>query len=251
MMKKFFLASFLSLFAFFGAEAQLKTVMFDLSHAQCRDIAPGFETYPKVLPAYREITHDLGAQLVVNDSSEITPELLSRTDVLIMLSPLSNKLQKDLTEKEKRTLVDFVGHGGSLIFFVDDEHRVDLARYGANDVTRPFGIEFGPDVEVPKNCGAVSFESKIFSARHEIPYSGARLMTGGIPLSVCMDGGYLHAAYVELPNGGKLYAAGDTMVGLLLGYPDGERLAFAKMHTRWWGKDSRLYMQELIDWALH
>ena len=40
------------------------------------------------------------------------------------------------------------------------------------------------------------------------------------------------------------------MVGLLLGYPDGERKSFNRMETRWWGKDSRAYMTDLLEWAL-
>lgn len=232
-------------------KAGQKTVMFDLSHGQCRGIEPGFETYPEVIPGYEAIVGECGARLLVNDSSEINAGLLSDVDVLIMLSPLSNTLQRDITAVEKQAIVDFVKGGGCLLFFVDDEHRVDITRYGANDITRPFGIEFGPDVKgLPGNCGAVSFENEIFGGRREIPYSGARLMRGGIPASVCMEQGYLHASFVKLPNGGKLFVAADTMVGLLMGYEDGERNVSKKMLSRWWGKDSRLYMRELIQWML-
>lgn len=75
-------------------------------------------------------------------------------------------------------------------------------------------------------------------------------MRGGVPASVCMEQGYLHASFVKLPNGGKLFVAADTMVGLLMGYEDGERNVSRKMLSRWWGKDSRLYMRELIQWML-
>lgn len=40
------------------------------------------------------------------------------------------------------------------------------------------------------------------------------------------------------------------MVGLLLGYFDGQRKTMEMMETRWWGKDSYQYMSELIRWAL-
>jgi len=227
-----------------------KKIMFDLSHSQCRGIEAGYETYPKVVPTYQEIARELGAELVLNEEAEITPQLLKKIDVLVMLSPLSNKLQKDLTKVEKQALVNYVKKGGSLIFFVDDNHRVDLTRYGANDVTRAFGIEFGEDVRLPGNVGAVSFQNEIFKQRYEIPYSGACVMTGGIPASVCMDDGWLHGSYVTLKNGGKFFAGGDTMVGLFLGYEDGERKVTKGMDTRWWGKDSRAYMKDLIEWAL-
>ena len=146
--------------------------------------------------------------------------------------------------------MDFVKKGGSLIFFVDDNHRVDLSRYGANDVTKAFGIEFGEDVALPGNVGAVSFKNEIFKERYEIPYSGACVMTGGIPASVCMEDGWLHSSYVKLNNGGKFFAGGDTMVGLLLGYEDGVRKVRNGMETRWWGKDSRAYMTDLLEWSL-
>lgn len=248
-MKKILLASLMALVATSAALAQ-KTIMFDLSHSQCTDVYEGYETYPLVIPAYKEMAAEVGARLVVNDSTEITSKLLKGVDVLVMLSPLSSKLQKDLTAVEKEALVKYVKKGGSLIFFVDDNHRVDNARYGANDVLKPFGIEVFNDVPLPGNVGAVSFKNEIFRDRYEIPYSGACLMTGGTPVSVCMEEGYLHGTYVQLKNGGKLFAGGDTMVGLLLGYPDGERKTTNKMATRWWGKDSRPYMTDLLSWAL-
>ena len=249
--KKIFM-SLLAAIAFVAAEAQQpKNVMFDLSHNQCRGIEPGYETYPQVLPGYEEIVAKCGARLTINEDEEITARLLEDVDVLVMLSPLSVKLQKNLTEAEQRALVDFVRQGGSLILFVDDEHRVNVRQYGAEEVTRPFGITFGGDVtDIPFNSGAVSFENEIFGGRREIPYSGARLMQGGIPASVCMEHGYQHSGYLKLDNGGKLFVAADTMVGLLMGYEDGERNVGKGMASRWWGKDSRLYMQELIAWAL-
>ncbi len=248
-MKKIVLACLLAFIATSAVYAQ-KTIMFDLSHSQCRDVYEGYETYPLVVPAYTEMAAEVGAQLVVNEEAEITSKLLKGVDVLVMLSPLSNQLQKDLTATEKEALVKYVKKGGSLIFFVDDNHRVDVERYGANDVFRPFGIEVGKDVPLPGNVGAVSFKNEIFKERYEIPYSGACLMTGGTPVSVCMEEGYLHGTYVQLKNGGKLYVGGDTMVGLLLGYPDGERKTHNRMETRWWGKDSRPYMTDLLAWAL-
>jgi hypothetical protein len=248
-MKKLISLLMLLLLVAVGGFAQ-KKIMFDLSHSQCRGIEPGHETYPKVVPAYQEMAKELGAELVLNEEAEITNQLLKKVDVLVMLSPLSNKLQKDLTEVEKKALVNYVKKGGSLLFFVDDNHRVDLARYGANDVTSAFGIEFGEDVKLPGNVGAVSFKNEIFKDKYEIPYSGACVMTGGIPVSVCMEDGWLHGSYVELKNGGKFYAGGDTMVGLLMGYDDGVRKVMKGMETRWWGKDSRAYMKDLLEWAL-
>ena len=249
--KRFFMFLFSALVIVLVEAKEQKNVLFDLSHSQCQGIEPGYETYPWVLPGYEEIVVKCGACLTVNEDKEIDADLLKDVDVLIMLSPLSVKLQKNLSETEQNALVNFVERGGSLIFFVDDEHRVDIEQYGAEGVTRPFGITFGDDVDgIPFNSGAVSFENEIFKGRREIPYSGARLMRGGIPASVCMEQGYQHSGYVKLDNGGKIFVAADTMVGLLMGYEDGERNVANGMASRWWGKDSRLYMQELIKWAL-
>lgn len=227
-----------------------KRVLFDLSHSQCTDTYKGYETYPYLIPAYTRMLHELGVELVVNQDQELTPELLKDIDLVLMTSPLSNKLQKNLTAVERRALTCQVGGGKSLIFFIDDFHRCDNNAYGANEVTAPFGVFFEKDVPVPGNAGAVSIQNKIFSRRLEIPFSGATLMTGGTPVSLSMQGGYVHASVVELENGGKLYAGSDTMVGLLLGFADGERLKMNMMDTRWWGKDSYQYMQELAQWML-
>ncbi len=76
-------------------------------------------------------------------------------------------------------------------------------------------------------------------------------MSGGTPVSVCMEDGHLHGTVVTLEGGGKIYVGGDTMVGLLLGYADGDRKSMNMMATRWWGKDSYQYMKELLFWALN
>ena len=40
------------------------------------------------------------------------------------------------------------------------------------------------------------------------------------------------------------------MVALLMGLPDGERNKHNKMETKWWGKDRKLYMKELLSWSI-
>ena len=228
-----------------------KKLLFDLSHNQCKDVFKGYETYPYLLSAYERMVAEIGdVELVVNEDQELTPELLSSVDAVLMTSPLNKDLQKNLLESEKKALVNYVAQGHALVFFIDDAHRVNWEAYGAQDVVAPYGITFGKDVPLPGNVGAISFPNKIFKQRYEIPYSGACLMTGGIPVSVCMNDGYLHGTIVELQNGGKLYVGGDTMVGLLLGYHDGVRLSRNMMATRWWGKDSWNYMKDLLTWAL-
>ncbi|MDO4163466.1 MAG: hypothetical protein Q4D56_03630 [Bacteroides sp.] len=251
-MKKIALLLLMVLATFFTAAfAQQKRLMFDLAHGQFQDVFVAPSYYDYVIPGYKEILARNGVEYVEN-TEEITTRSLKDIDVLLMLSPLARSTQKPITETEKEAITRFIRKGGSVILMVDEEeHRVILDEYGANDITKAFGIEIGDDIMgLPGNCGAVSFENEIFGGRREVPYSGSRHLKGGIPASVCMEEGYLHASYVKLKNGGKLYVIAETMVGLLMGYPDGERNVHKRMETRWWGKDSRLYMEELIKWCL-
>lgn len=249
MIKKILLVCCALVIATIGVSAQ-KKVMFDLSHGQFQDTSVDSDYYDYVIPEYEQMASEGGYSLLMN-KSEITGQTLEGIDVLLILSPLDKSTQKKITETEKRAIIDYIEQGGSVILFVDDEHRrANLAEYGVNDITRRFGIEVLDDFDVPGNCGAVTFENEIFSGRWEIPCSGVRGVKGGIPASVCMEQGRQIASFAHFDNGGKLYVAGETMVALLMGYPDGERNVHKMMKSRWWGKDSRIYMKELLEWAL-
>ena len=226
-------------------------ILIDLSHGQFQDVFVDPSYYNFVLPGYKEICKELNAEYSEINST-ITSKALEGVKTLVMISPLARSTQKPIKEEEKSAIISFIKEGGSLLIFVDEEeYRVSLKEYGANDITKKFGIEIGEDIEgIPGNCGAVSFENEIFKGRREIPYSGSRKIIGGIPASVCMEGGWLHASYVKLENGGKLFVAGETMVALLMGLPDGERNVHKKIETKWWGKDSHLYMKELLSWSI-
>ena len=209
-------------------------VTFDLSHGQFQDVFVKPSYYDYVLPEYRRICAEVGAAYAeIKDG--VTSNALARVKTLVMISPLARSTQKPITAEEKAAITSFIERGGSVLMFVDEEeYRVVLSEYGANDITRRFGIEIGDDIEgLPGNCGAVSFENEIFGGRREVPYSGSRKIKGGIPASVCMEGGWLHASYVKPEGGGKLFVAGETMVALLMGYPDGERNVHKMMQTRW------------------
>ena len=230
-------------------------LLFDKSHGQCL----GSSYTADVLPDYEKMAADNGADFVVNEDQPLNEATLAGVDVVLMLSPLQHDLQKNITTEEATALVNFIKRGGALIVFVDEEsHRVLLEPYNINAVTTAFGVEFGYDNKIAFNNGAVSFENDIFKGRYEVPCTGMRSVKGGIPASVCMDDGYLHATYVELENGGKLFACAETMVALLMG-GDADierkgptrRTPEGKMtQTGWFGKDSRQYMADLIAWSL-
>jgi len=110
----------------------------------------------------------------------------------------------------------------------EETRRTPLEEYGINDIVKPFGLEYGEETPVRNNCGAIALRSAICKERLELPYSGGRIINGGTALSIVNDeGGYQHMAYVELKNGGKIMAAGDAMVLLLLGSAEGTRLSGA------------------------
>ena len=238
-----------------STEERTPVIMFDKSHGQCL----GSSYTADVVPDYQKMAADNGAELVINEDQPFSEATLEGVDVVLMLSPLQHDLQKNITSEEATTLVNFINRGGSLIVFVDEEaHRVLLEPYNINAVTMPFGIEFGYDNKIAGNNGAVSFENEIFKGRYEVPCTGMRSVKGGIPASVCMDDGYLHATYVELASGGKLFACAETMVALLMGGDEDierkgptRRTPEGKMtQTGWFGKDSRKYMADLIEWSL-
>ena len=238
-----------------STEERTPVIMFDKSHGQCL----GSSYTADVVPDYQKMAADNGAEFVVNEDQPLNEATLAGVDVVLMLSPLQHNLQKNITDEEAAALINFINRGGSLIVFVDEEaHRVILKDYNINAVTTPFGVEFGYDNKIAFNNGAVSFENDIFKGRYEVPCTGMRSVKGGIPASVCMDEGYLHASYVELESGGKLFACAETMVALLMGGDeDIERKGPTRRspeggmtQTGWFGKDSRQYMADLIAWSL-
>lgn len=238
-----------------STEERTPVIMFDKSHGQCL----GSSYTADVVPDYQQMATDNGAEFVINEDQPLNEATLAGVDVVLMLSPLQHNLQKNITDEEAVALINFINRGGSLIVFVDEEaHRVILKDYNINAVTTPFGVEFGYDNKIAFNNGAVSFENDIFKGRYEVPCTGMRSVKGGIPASVCMDEGYLHASYVELESGGKLFACAETMVALLMGGDEDierkgptRRTPEGKMtQTGWFGKDSRKYMADLIAWSL-
>jgi hypothetical protein len=228
-----------------GVYAQ-KTVVLDISHEQKQQY---LNVNPQMFEQYSEVVEKiLGARLVINEDRELDDPFLAQVDVLIIPSPLTKETQKHLTPTERKSIVDYVKKGRKLIFFTDEDRRMDVDAFGGNDIVRPFGMEFGGDL--PRLAStAVSFVGEVFKGKYEVPYVGSRELTGGIPLSVKnSEGGYVHGAYTKLDNGGTIAAFGETMVGLFLGgventRPDGSTVV-------WAGKDNKQFMQELIGWML-
>ena len=227
--------------------AQNKTVLLDVSHDQKSEYT---NVNPQIFEQYQEIVENkLGASLIINEDKELNSTLLANADVVIVLSPLSKKTLKNLTSVERVSLVSYVKEGGKLIFFTDEDNRMDIEEFGANEVVMPFGMMFGADLPHMRDVMAISFIGEVIKGKYELPYTGSRELTGGIPLSVMnAEGGHVHGAYTKLDNGGKIAAFGETMVGLFMG---GIKMKRRNGETIiWGGKDDKQFMQELISWML-
>ncbi|HDR50624.1 MAG TPA: hypothetical protein ENN90_03255 [Mariniphaga anaerophila] len=228
--------------------AQNKVVLLDISQ---EDKSEYLKVSPQIFEQYQDIIENqFGATLIINEDREVDSEFLEKTDILIVLSTLSSTdLKKTRTETEIESIISFVKNGGRLIFFTDEDRRIDIKAFGANEIITPFGMEFGNDLPNLRNAGAISFIGEFIAGKYELPYSGSRELTGGIPISVMnAEGGHVHGAYIKLANGGKLAAFGETMVGLFIGgvefkMPDGNTIV-------WKGKDNKQFMKELIAWTL-
>jgi hypothetical protein len=55
---------------------------------------------------------------------------------------------------------------------------------------------------------------------------------------------------VKLDSDGRIVVMGEGMASLFLGVPDAARLKIDPKDPKWWGKDSRIYMQEVLAWLL-
>lgn len=210
-----------------------KTILFDLSHGQNSKNA---ETFKGLLPENK------GETLALNET-EITQATLQGSDALIIFSPV-----KPFESAEKQAIEDYLRLGGSLLLIFDEEQRMKLQEVGVNDFVVPFGIEYTGDVPARHNCGAIAEKSKICKGKRELPYSGGRSIKGGKAISRVYDNGnYIHCAWEKLPKGGKIIMMSDGMAGLLLGKPDGVRFSgTGTSDSKYWGKDSRLFMQEIL-----
>ncbi len=56
-------------------------------------------------------------------------------------------------------------------------------------------------------------------------------------------------AYKRLDNGGRIVVLGEGMASLFLGEPNGVRLSGSLNDpTTYWGKDSAIFMEEVLTW---
>lgn len=212
-------------------------LVFDSFHGQNPRNA---EVFNGLLPA------DANASVTLNDG-QISETTLRNKKALVIFSPT-----KPFSANEKQSIVKYLREGGSMLLIFDEERRTPLGTVGVNDLIKPFGMSLTENAPVRHNCGAVADKSAICSDKRELPYSGGRSIKGGTVISkVNDDGEFIHSAYVTLPSNGKLIVMSDGMAGLLMGGPDGVRFSgTGPSDSKYWGKDSKVFMQEIFAFLL-
>lgn len=212
-----------------------KTLIYDTDHKNY-DVS---EAYPDLLP-------DSISAVIQRSEQGITDSLLNGKFGLLLFFP-----QIGLADVEKQSVLRFLKKGGSLFLVFDEGKRTPFN--GINDLIAPFGIELTEhDLPYVHNCGAIAEAGDVCKERREIPYSGGRAVIGGRIISkVYMEGDHVHSAYVNTSAGGKIIVMADGMAALLMGSAKGERLTGkVPSDTKYWGKDSTVFMQELLAFFL-
>ncbi|MDF1747183.1 MAG: hypothetical protein P1V19_26070 [Gimesia sp.] len=189
---------------------------------------------------------------VLSASDPISTKSLLKIRLLYLRGPT-----KSFTPSEKKTIIDFVREGGSLMLVLDEERRMPLQKTGVNDLISPFGMKLTDDTEYLHNCGAIAKAGKINKEDRELPYSGGRAVTGGTPFGYQLDQdgkpAQVFAAYQQIDGGGKIVVLAEGMSSAFMGTKEGVRLSGVPRNpakTTYWGKDSALFMGEVIAWLM-
>ena len=136
---------------------------------------------------------------------------------------------------------------------LDEERRQSLQKTGVNNLISPFDMRLTLDTEYLHNNGAVAKAGEINKADRQVPFSGGRAVEGGTAFAYQLDkeGKPWHpfGAYKRLDTGGRIVVLGEGMASLFLGDPNGVRLSGdVKNLTPYWGKDSAVFMEEVLLW---
>jgi hypothetical protein len=215
-------------------------ILFDLAHGEAPAPPPTKATADK-----------LGATLEPS-SGPLTGAALTGVRLLYLRAPSAA-----IAPDERAAIVAFVRGGGSLLLVMDEQSRQDLAVVGANDLIEPFGLRLTPDTPYLHNTGALAKAGAINAADREVPYSGGRAVDGGTPFAFQLDEAgkpaQPFAASTIVAGGGRVVVMAEGMASLFLGDPAGKRRTGRDRDpqgTVYWGKDSTIFMEEVIGWLL-
>jgi hypothetical protein len=201
-------------------------------------------------PPYDALAAKLGVEFVQH-KTPITAEGLKGYRLLMLRAP-----SQEITADEAKAIIDFVTQGGSLVLIQDEERRQKLEVTKANDVLAPFGLRLTGDTPYRHNTGGLAKKGAINAADREIPYSGGRAVEGGTPFAWQLDAdgkpAQPFASYTVVGSRGRVVVMGEGMASIFLGFPEGVRLSPqpADGQTVYWGKDSAIFMEELLTWLI-
>ena len=214
-----------------------KKIYFDMAHGE----AP----WP---PQMEEVGKRVGYEIEPG-KGPIAAEALAGGHLIYLRAP-----NKAFQDSEKQAIISFVKAGGSLLLVLDEEERQKLAVVGVNDVIGPFGLKLSGDTPHIVNTGAIAKAGEINKADREIPYEGGREVFGGTPFAYQLDRkgnpAQPYATYTKLDSGARIVVMGEGMASLFLGVPEGVRLTIQPANPKWWGKDSLIFMEEVLSWLL-
>jgi hypothetical protein len=193
------------------------------------------------------VARRLGLEIQTS-AAPISSKALDGACLLYLRAP-----SQEFTDTETDAIVAFVNGGGSLLLVLDEERRQSLEKTRVNNLISPFGMRLTPDTDYLHNAGAVAKAGEINKADREVPFSGGRAVEGGTPFAFQLDKegkpSQPFGAYERLEKGGRIVVLGEGMASLFLGDPNGVRLSGGLGNlTPYWGKDSAVFMEEVLAW---
>ena len=202
-------------------------------------------------PPYAALAGKLGAEILAHQTP-ITTAALEGFRLAILRAPL-----QEIKADERDALIGFVRQGGSLLLVVDEERRTSLSTTRVNDLLEPFGLALTADTPYLHNNGAIAKKGVVNAADRELPYSGGRAVEGGKPFAWQLDKegqpAQVFGALTVVGSKGRVVVLAEGMASLFLGQPDGVRLTGVPndpANTTYWGKDSAIFMEELLTWLI-
>jgi hypothetical protein len=245
-MRKTGLALFAALYCAFTIAAVEIAAQTSTTVRLLYDQAHGEQPPPGPMDA---IAKRLGLELQTS-AQPINAESLKGVRILYLRAP-----SKEFAAAETEAIVAFVKGGGSLLLVLDEERRQSLEKTGVNNLITPFGMRLTPDTAYLHNCGGIAKAGEINKADREVPFSGGRAVEGGTPFAFQLDKDGKPAqpfgAYRRVNDRARIVVLGEGMASLFLGAPNGVRLTGAPRDatgTTYWGKDSAIFMEELLMW---
>ncbi|HZY78205.1 MAG TPA: hypothetical protein VFE50_01685 [Cyclobacteriaceae bacterium] len=141
---------------------------------------------------------------------EIKSEDLAKADLLFIHIPSAKYKPEEVAAISK-----FVAGGGSLFIVMDSDYWSTLDQVNANDIIRPYNIEFGGE-SADTTVGGTSKTGSVLTTAWKIPYHGARTVKGGAPFAFSANGKDVFGVSATPKGGGKVIVMGDGMVSLYM-----------------------------------